>query len=123
MKNRILVLGVLILLTVVTGCSSIPATITPEMRRINRENLEKLSLGITKSEVLEIMGSPQGSATFPRYAKHLDYWMYHTDISKIYLNKPDEYYTYLAFENSMLVGVGAMHEVIPFNNKHPLWKP
>jgi len=126
MINNKRILSVFILVLILSGCfsipSSVPTSVSPEIRKQNRENLVKLKLGNSKLEVLEIMGYPQGSATFPRYAKHLDYWIYHTDISKIILNQPDEYYTYLAFEGEKLVAIGAGHEVIPFNNKHPLWR-
>lgn len=109
-----------------SGCSNIPDAREISHARIeeNRENLKKIKIGITQSEVLEIMGSPQDSSPGPRQARHLAFWMYQTeprDLTSWTLS--NSCFTWMAFEGERLMAIGAEHEVIPFNDNHPLWKP
>jgi outer membrane protein assembly factor BamE (lipoprotein component of BamABCDE complex) len=106
---------------IVMGCSSTQV----EMNAISQthENLTRLNLGYTEVQVLEIMGSPDKIKQFPRYAKHLVYWLYlsqEKDATGLYYN--DGNYTFLAFENGVLRAWGKDYEVIPFQKSHPLWQ-
>lgn len=108
-----------------SGCVHIPDSdeVGPDLVAVNSENLRKLEIGSTKASVREMMGIPQKTATFSRFGIELVYWKYQTSgrgLTDWALN--DSNYTYLAFEGDILVAKGAGHEVIPFNDKHPLVK-
>ena len=119
--NKSLALGIATLL--VAGCSTrmFPSKEVREEMARNQNNLTKLRVGFSKDQVLDIMGPPFTTQRFPRYAKHLDYWLYFTR-KKGYLDPgyTNSSYTFLAFENETLRGWGRDHEVIPIQHDHPL---
>ena len=115
-----------VLMVALSGCSNIPDAREVDSAQMhkNRDSLRLLKIGMTASDVLQIMGSPQDYAAGPKQARHLSYWLYQTasrDLTSWALNGSN--FTWLAFDGDKLVAVGAAHEVIPFNDRHPLWKP
>ena len=68
---------------------------------INRENLNKIEIGMTKDQVRQIMGKP-----YRREAEsNLEWWLYGTQ----YLRRPateNEYLTPLLFKDGELIGWG-----------------
>lgn len=62
----------------------------------NRDNLNKLEIGMSKNEVLKIMGKPHQREADGQY----EWWLYLTDAWR------SIDYTPLAFENSRLIGWG-----------------
>ena len=63
MKNMVYLL---ILAVIVSGCVTLDA-----VRTKNRENINSLSIGMTKSEVLEIMGTETQTAHEDGFAYHM----------------------------------------------------
>lgn len=115
-KTIILLISVLFL----SGCATLP-----ELRVRNRENLVKLSIGMTKEEVLRIMGTrttkayqgwdggfvdiinnPYRSETLQGKDKTFEVLYYYTDIKKADSAITDDELTPLVFEESKLVGWG-----------------
>jgi outer membrane protein assembly factor BamE (lipoprotein component of BamABCDE complex) len=69
----------------------------------NRDNLNRLEIGMTKDEVLKIMGKP-----YQREAsEQCEWWFYLTHADAMYGSfNIDSEKTPLAFENSRLIGWG-----------------
>lgn len=115
-----------IALYALTACSSVvfPPEEVREGAVQNRSNLQRLEVGMSQSQTLNIMGSPYRKERFPRYAKHLDFWLYFTSgkggLDPGYTAAS---YTYLAFEGDFLRGWGADYEMIPIKKDHPLRQP
>ena len=124
-KNRI-DCAIFALVITLSGCANIPDSreVNYEHIKENRENIKQLKIGMHQDEVLQIMGKPQDFAPGPKQARHLSYWLYQTisrDLTSWALNGSN--FTWVAFEEDKLVAIGASHEVIPLNKKHPLWRP
>ena len=85
-------LGVLLVsVTLFIGCAD-----------INRDNLNKLEVGMTKGQVLEIMGKP-----YRREAEGSREWLlYETKAQRGYLWTESDYLTPLLIEDGKLVGWG-----------------
>ncbi len=67
---------------------------------LNRENLNKIEVGMTKSEVREIMGQP-----YQREVEgQMEWWLYQTNVDP-YGNMDNEL-TPIAFANGKLIGWG-----------------
>ncbi len=112
MKKVIFLL--LVLAIVMSGCTR-PDTIT----RINRKNLMKLSIGMSKQEVLNIMGTKTmhilyGAVNNPyrsemlrlENGKTLELLYYYTDIKRRDNCITDDELTPLVFHNGELIGWG-----------------
>ncbi len=118
-------LGICFLLLVLslTACQQFPPNIDSGHMFANRENLHFLKVGLTKTEVITIMGQPDDTAHYPRYAKHLEYWKYFTQTGGILDQRyTDGSFTFLAFENGVLQAWGTQAEVVPVDKHHPLWR-
>ena len=69
---------------------------------INRENLNKIEIGMTKDQVRQIMGKP-----YRREAEsNLEWWLYDTQGGRGMYFTESEYLTPLLFEDGKLVGWG-----------------
>jgi outer membrane protein assembly factor BamE (lipoprotein component of BamABCDE complex) len=67
----------------------------------NRENLNKIKIGMSMEEVKQIMGKP-----YRREAQdQTEWWLYPTDEKTIFSTESD-YHTPLVFENNKLIGWG-----------------
>ena len=88
-------------------------------RQQNMDNAKKLKLGMTKKQVLAIMGEPLVSE---KYNKP-NIWFYYTDWDWADCARNEEECTPLVFENGILVGWGRVyykeyiHKVWQFNDK------
>ena len=118
MKKKIALLALCILMA---GCTS-PLD---RVRKTNRKRLLKLSTGMTKEQVLKVMGrsgggglfgeptvkSPYKSETLQSNGRSFEILYYYTDInSRIHISHPgtirDKDLTPLVFENDVLIGWG-----------------
>ena len=70
----------------------------------NRDNLNKLEIGMSKSEVRNIMGEPHQREA----SKQCEWWFYRTNVRELQfdIRRDESDYTPLAFENNCLVGWG-----------------
>ena len=105
-------LGVILLVLVImiSGCTE-----SDRIRVMNRENLMKLSIGITKQEVLDIMGTETfGSINNPyknevlygKNGKVLEVLYYYTDKKSADGVITDDELTPLVFDGDKLIGWG-----------------
>ena len=104
---------------VVAGCGTTHVEDSAISR--TRQGLSELQTGFTEEQVLQAMGSPAKVRAYPRYAKHLYFWLYLArgkDATGVYHGAAD--YVFLAFEEGALRAWGRDHEVIPISRAHPL---
>ena len=122
MKKRV---GVFVLCALVGGCYSDTLT---EFRNNNRKNLTKLAIGMTKQEVMEIMGHETGEKTFTNLVgkrtflsatnpyrieilqgkeKTFEVLHYYTDVKKDDNAITDDELTPMVFDNGRLIGWGS----------------
>lgn len=90
MKKRILMLACL---AVVGGCVG---------TMLNRANLVKLQIGMSKGEVLEIMGKPDQIEA----DENIEIWYYDTGSENTFYGGYERTYTPLAFKNDKLASWG-----------------
>ena len=86
-----------------------------------QQGLPELQTGFTEEQVLQVMGPPAKVRTYPRYARHLYFWLYLAkgkDATSVYHGDAD--YVFLAFEEGALRAWGKDYEVIPIRRDHPL---
>ncbi|MCK5473097.1 MAG: DUF3192 domain-containing protein [Planctomycetes bacterium] len=83
----------LIPIVLIGGCVGLTAA-------ANRDNLNKLEIGMSKNEVLKIMGKP-----YQREAGEQCEWLFYLTTAE-HFPRIDSDYTPLAFENSRLIGWG-----------------
>jgi len=70
---------------------------------INRENLNKIEIGMSKAQVLEVMGKPYRREAEGQY----EWLLYQTKIPSVYeAHTESNYLTPLLFEDGKLVGWG-----------------
>jgi len=96
MMKRILAFAAILL--VAAGCSWMPW----ERARINVDNSKQLRVGMTKTEVLEIMGEPIGDEVFCRP----DVWFYYISTEWADGLVTEDECLPLVFEKGVLVGWG-----------------
>ena len=92
----------ILLLFLVFGCTGSPAQ-TSYMSQKNRDNMLKLNQGMTKQQVMEIMGKPYQTEAY----NGVEFWLYMTEAVTIDDRRVDErVLTPFAFEKGILVGWG-----------------
>jgi|SRR3989344_2085449 len=73
----------------------------------NRASLLKLNVGLTKDQVLGVMGPPYKTEMYVIDGKPTEFWLYLTEGKSIHdLRVTDAHLTPLAFENGVLKGWG-----------------
>ena len=107
MKKVIIVMmalfGILILSSMV-GCADGIMRRGKEAAR-NLSRLNELRGGMTKNEVITLMGQPSKIETYEIQGKHLEFWFYLTKYDRPY-SAPNPQYTPLAIERDILMGWG-----------------
>lgn len=112
MKKLVYLLGLVML---VSGCATLDS-----IRTENRQNLLKLSIGMSKQEVMNIMGgksthdyganttinNPYRSEILQGKDKTFEVWYYYTDMKKWDDAITDDELTPLVFDNGKLIGWG-----------------
>ena len=109
----------LVLVLFLAGCATLP-----EIRAKNREGLLKLSLGMTKEQVLNLMGTktikvydnwgnlvevinnPYKTETLKGKDKTFEVWYYYTEIKKADGAISDDELTPIIFDEGKLIGWG-----------------
>jgi hypothetical protein len=84
----------------IVGCAGSPIRRGGEAAR-NRSNLGKLNLGMTKNEVVSLMGRPSKTEVYEIQGKNLEFWHYRTEYSWLLGTLED---TALVFEDGALKG-------------------
>jgi hypothetical protein len=103
MNRIILTLALSVLLV---ACAGSPFRTRIEAEQ-NRENLFKLNVGLTKDQVLAVMGQPYKTEMYVTDGKPVEFWLYLTEGKSIDdLRLTDSNFTPLAFENGILKGWG-----------------
>lgn len=88
------------------GCTGSPIRRSGEAAK-NRSNLVKLQIGMTKNQVMDLMGTPSKTEAYEIQAKNVEFWLYLTEYSWTqYTGATKIDYTPLAFEESILKGWG-----------------
>lgn len=67
----------------------------------SRANLAKLEIGMTKDQVIAVMGEPRSREAYP----NVEFLMYQTELEDVY-QRTDERITPVAFVNGRVVGWG-----------------
>ena len=107
MKRSVLYcLSLSVLIIAVLGCAGSPIRTGWEADK-NRSNLLKLKIGMSKEEVLTLMGDPYKTESYQAENKSLEFWLYLTEGKSVYdRTLRDSNFTPLAFENNTLTGWG-----------------
>jgi hypothetical protein len=85
---------------VIVGCAGTPVRRGGEAAR-NRSNLAKLSPGMTKDEVVNLMGRPAKTEAYEIQGMNLEFWHYRTEYNWQLGTLED---TALVFEDGVLKG-------------------
>ena len=86
----------------IIGCAGSPIRRGGEAAR-NRSNLAKLNLGMTKDEVVNLMGRPAETEAYEIQERNLEFWHYRTEYNWLLGTLQD---TALVFEDGVLKGWG-----------------
>ena len=87
---------------IIVGCAGNPIRRGGETAR-NRSNLAKLNLGMTKDEVVNLMGRPSKTEAYEIQGRNLEFWHYRTEYNWLLGTLED---TALVFEDGVLKGWG-----------------
>ena len=107
MKKMIAVMMVLLgllILSSMIGCADGIMRRGKEAAR-NLSRLNELKIGMTKNEVVTLMGQPSKTEAYEIQGKNLEFWLYLTKYERPY-SAPNPEYTPLAFEGDILIGWG-----------------
>lgn len=99
---------IIITLVLVAGCEGSPIRTQPEARK-NRKAMISLSPGITKNDVLEIMGNPRKTELYNSKENNIEFWFYLIEGATIHKGITEVNYTPLVFENGRLIGWGSRY--------------
>ena len=95
-----------ICLILLYGCAGSPVR-TGWEAETNRAYMLNLKIGMSKSQVLALMGSPYKTESYQIEGKNLEFWLYLTEGRGIYdRTLRDSNFAPLAFENDVLLGWG-----------------
>ena len=100
----LMALLVILILISMTGCADGIMRRGKEAAK-NLSRLAELRIGMTKNEVVTLMGQPPKTETYDIQGKHLEFWLYLTRYDRPY-SAPNPEYTPLAFEGDILASWG-----------------
>lgn len=66
----------------------------------NNQNLSKLKIGMTKKDVLALMGKPQKIEVYSLGGRIFEFLVYRTQGFKLYLNDPENNFTPVAIDTN-----------------------
>jgi hypothetical protein len=101
MKFVVVLLSIFMLVISISGCAGSPVRTAGEAEK-NRSNMLELKIGMTKEQVLAIMGNPYKTESYQIDDKIQEFWLYLTEPGV----GPDSHFTPLCFENEVLKGWG-----------------
>jgi hypothetical protein len=87
------------------GCAGSPLARRGEAHS-NRSKLVNLKIGMTKEEVINLMGEPSKTEAYEIQGKKCEFWLYLTEYEWLQYTTPKPEYTPLAFEEGILKGWG-----------------
>ena len=107
MKRNILIyFAISIFIIAMLGCAGSPIRTGWEAEK-NRSNMLKLKIGMSREQVLTLMGDPYKTESYHVEGKSLEFWLYLTEGKNIYdRTLRDSNFTPLAFEDNTLTGWG-----------------
>jgi hypothetical protein len=106
--NRIFLIcfAIPILIISMFGCAGSPIRTGWEAEK-NRSNMLKLKIGMSKEQVLTLMGDPYKTESYRIEGTSLEFWLYLTEGRDIYVRTlGNSNFTPLAFEDNTLTGWG-----------------
>lgn len=92
-------------LILIINCAGSPVRRRHEAES-NRSKLVALKIGMTKKEVIDLMGKPSKTEAYQIQGKNLEFWLYLTEYEWLQYSTPKPEYTPLAFEEGILKGWG-----------------
>lgn len=107
MKSKFLIsFTIPIIVISMLGCAGSPIRTGWEAEK-NRSNLLKLKIGMSRDQVLALMGNPYKTESYQVEGKALEFWLYLTEGKNIYdRTLGDSNFTPIAFEDNILTGWG-----------------
>ncbi len=104
-KRLITVFSIILFTLSLIGCAGSPVRRRGEATR-NRSNLVNLKIGMTKNQVVELMGAPSKTEAYEIQGKTLEFWLYLTEYTWTEFTGSKTDYTPLAFEGDIVKGWG-----------------
>jgi len=105
-RNILICFAISVLITSMLGCAGSPIRTGWEAEK-NRSNMLRLKIGMSKEQVLTLMGDPYKTESYQVEGKSMEFWLYLTEGRDIYDRRlRDSNFTPLAFENDTLSGWG-----------------
>lgn len=107
--KRLMMLLLAILLSL-SGCGLVTLTTTSIEASGNKNNLQKLEVGMNSNQVKGIMGAPNKTEAFSlAEGKKVLVWFFLTEGRAPFRRLDDPNYTPVVFENDILTGWGYVH--------------
>jgi hypothetical protein len=107
MKRLMLLLAISLLLS---GCGLVTLTSTSIEASGNKDNLQKIEIGMNSKQVKGIMGAPNKTEAFSlAEGKNVLVWFFLTEGRAPFRRLDDPNYTPMVFENDILTGWGYVH--------------
>ena len=106
MTKKLITTSIIFLIIIsLIGCAGSPVKRRGEAHS-NRSKLINLKIGMTKNEVVNLMGRPSKTEAYEIQGKSLEFWLYLTEYEWLEYSTPKPEYTPLAFEGGVLKGWG-----------------
>lgn len=98
--------SVFFIIVLLVGCAGSPVQ-TGWEAEANRKAILGLNIGMTKTEVIQVMGEPRTTEAYSMEGRNTEFWLYLTEGKTITdRSMGDKNFTPLAFENGILIGWG-----------------
>lgn len=106
MTKKLIIISIIFLIIIsLIGCAGSPVSRREEAHS-NRSKLVNLKIGMTKNEVINLMGKPSKTEAYEIQGKNFEFWLYLTEYEWLEYSTPRPEYTPLAFEGGFLKGWG-----------------
>ena len=100
------IVSVFFITALLVGCAGSPIR-TGWEAEANRKSILGLNIGMTKMEVIQVMGEPRTTEAYSMEGQNTEFWLYLTEGTIIGDGRMgDKNFTPLAFENGILIGWG-----------------
>ena len=108
--KQLIFFPILLLSLSISGCGLVTFTASKIEASGNKDNLQKIELGMNRNQVKGIMGTPNKTeALSSTEGKNVLVWYYLTEGRGAFRNPDDWNYTPMVFENDILTGWGYTH--------------
>lgn len=113
MTKKLIIISIIFLIIIsLIGCAGSPVSRRGEAHS-NRSKLVNLKIGMTKNEVINLMGKPSKSEAYEIQGKNFEFWLYLTEYEWLEYSTRRPEYTPLAFEEGFLKGWGGIITIKP----------